>query len=147
MAPPITWRANSLGRYSVFMLDNSFTTVIISIFLGFLSGVGVGGGSLLILWLTLVLGMDHRTARVLNLLFFIPSALVSSLFRWKQNTLNFPKILPAVIAGCISAGLFALLSKQMDIHLLRKFFGVLLLVTGLRELFYKEKDQRIRKAR
>jgi len=107
--------------------------------LGFLSGVGVGGGSLLILWLTLVLGMPHSIARSINLLFFIPSALIASLFRWHQGDLKLRKVLPAVIAGCIAAALFSLLSKHLDTSLLKKAFGVLLLFTGLRELFYKPK--------
>ena len=107
--------------------------------LGFLSGGGVGGGSLLILWLTLVLGMPHSIARSINLLFFIPSALIASLFRWHQGDLKRRKVLPAVIAGCIAAALFSLLSKHLDTSLLKKAFGVLLLFTGLRELFYKPK--------
>lgn len=107
--------------------------------LGFLSGIGVGGGSLLMLWLTLVLGMSHSIARSINLLFFIPSALIASVFRWRQGDLNLRRILPAVIAGCIAAALFSLLGKHLDTSLLKKAFGVLLLITGLRELFYKPK--------
>ena len=118
--------------------------IILSIgtLLGFLSGLGVGGGSLLMLWLTLVVGMDHPQARIINLLFFIPSAIVASLFRWKQGALEIKKILPAVIAGCICAGFFAWLSKSLDITLLKKLFGILLLFTGLRELFYRPRKAR-----
>lgn len=128
------------------MLDSIPVTIIIGVILGFLSGIGVGGGSLLVLWLTLVLGMEHSDARIINLLFFIPSALVASFFRWKQGNLDFKKILPAIITGCIAAGLFSALSKQMDIALLKKLFGVLLLITGIRELLYKP-GQRRRNAR
>ena len=65
------------------MLESTPVTIIIGTLLGFLSGIGVGGGSLLILWFTLVLQMDHGTARIINLLFFIPSAVIASIFRWK----------------------------------------------------------------
>ena len=102
----------------------------------------VGGGSLLILWLTLVVGMEHPAARILNLLFFIPSAIVASLFRWKQGALEIKKILPAAVAGCVCAGFFAWISRSIDIALLKKLFGVLLLFTGLRELFYRPKKAR-----
>ena len=128
------------------MLDSIPVTIIIGVILGFLSGIGVGGGSLLVLWLTLVLGMEHSDARIINLLFFIPSALVASFFRWKQGNLDFKKILPAIITGCIAAGLFSVLSKQMDIALLKKLFVVLLLITGIWELFDKP-GQRRRNAR
>lgn len=131
------------------MLESTPVTILVGAVLGFLSGIGVGGGSLLILWLTLVLGMEHSTARIINLLFFIPSALIASLFRWKQGRLDLPAILPAIVAGCISAGLFSYLSTKLDISMLKKFFGVLLLATGVRELFYKPKypAQRSRNAK
>ena len=119
------------------MLESLPVMILIGTVLGFLSGLGVGGGSLLMLWLTLVLQMEHTVARSINLLFFIPSALIASFFRWKQGSLDLKKVLPAIIAGCISAACFSLLSKQLDISLLKKLFGILLLLTGVRELFYK----------
>ena len=131
------------------MLDSIPVTIIIGTVLGFLSGIGVGGGSLLILWLTLVLNMSHADARIVNLLFFIPSALIASLFRWKQGRLDIKKVLPAIICGCISAGIFSMVGKLMDVPLLKKLFGVLLLATGIRELLYKPKEgnQRPRNAK
>ena len=119
------------------MLNELYIMILVGIALGFLSGLGVGGGSLLMLWLTLVLQMDHIAARNINLLFFIPSALIASAFRWKQGTLEIKKILPAVVAGCLCAALFSWVSGHIDITLLRKLFGVLLLATGIRELFYR----------
>lgn len=119
------------------MLNSLPVMLVIGALLGFLSGLGVGGGSLLMLWLTLVLGLEHSIARNINLLFFLPAAAIASFFRWKQGALSFKKILPAVIAGCISAGLFACLSRNIDITLIKKLFGALLLATGLRELFYR----------
>ena len=109
--------------------------------LGLLSGLGVGGGSLLMLWLTLGLGMDQSQARIINLMFFIPSALVACLFRWKQGRLDIKKILPAVVAGSIAAAVFALVGSRMDTGLLRRFFGGLLIVTGIREVLYKPKER------
>lgn len=74
------------------MLESWPFIIAISTLLGFLSGLGVGGGSLLILWLTLVLNMDQPMARTINLLFFIPSAIITSLFRWKQGALDLKKV-------------------------------------------------------
>ena len=121
------------------MLESFSVSVLVGTILGVLSGLGTGGGSLLILWLTLVLGMDQETARSINLMFFIPSALVACLFRWKQGRLDIKKVLPAIIAGSIASGLFTFLSRDMDTTMLRKLFGGLLIVTGLRELLYRPK--------
>ena len=122
------------------MLETIPVVLAVSTVLGFLAGIGVGGGSLLILWLTLVLGMQHPQARIINLLFFLPSAIVSSIFRWKQGKLEIKKILPAIITGCIAAGICAWFSTELDIRLLKKLFGGLLLITGVRELLYRPRN-------
>ena len=119
------------------MLNSFPIAIIIGCALGFLAGLGVGGGSLLILWLTLILGLDHTAARGINLLFFIPTAVIASLFRWKQGSLQLAKILPAVIGGCIAASLFTIVSKHVQPEFIRTLFGLLLIVTGIRELFYR----------
>ena len=121
------------------MLNQLPVMLIVGILLGFLSGIGVGGGSLLMLWLTLVLELEHTVARGINLLFFIPSALIASFFRWKQGSLEIRSILPGILAGCIAAGICSYLSRSMDISVIKKLFGILLLFTGLRELLYKPK--------
>lgn len=123
------------------MLESLPIVLAVSTVLGFLAGIGVGGGSLLILWLTLVLGMAHPEARVLNLLFFLPSAVVASIFRWKQGKLDFKKVLPAIVVGCGAAAVCSLLSFRLDMDILKKLFGGLLLITGIRELLYKAKTQ------
>ena len=107
--------------------------------LGFLTGLGIGGGSLLILWLTMVIGVDPLTARSINLLFFIPAAVIACVFRMKQGTLSIRSVLPAIIAGCVAAAVFSFLSTALDVELLKKGFGVVLIAAGLRELFYKKK--------
>lgn len=121
------------------MLDSLSVTIFIAAVLGFLAGLGIGGGSLLILWLTMVLGMEQSIARSINLLFFLPAAAVSCLFRWRQGKLDLSATLPAIAAGCAAAALFTWLSGQIDTGVLRKLFGGLLLFTGFRELLYKPK--------
>lgn len=123
------------------MLESLPVILIIGTALGFLAGIGVGGGSLLIIYLTLVVGMSHPEARIINLLFFLPSAVVASFFRWREGKLDFKKVLPAIIAGCIAAGVCSVISSRLDIGLLQKLFGGLLIITGIRELMYRPKRQ------
>ena len=110
--------------------------------LGFLAGLGIGGGSLLILWLTAVLGTEPQTARFINLLFFLPAALIACFFRRKEGSLKLKPVFPAILAGCTAAALFSFLGMLLDVTLLKKLFGGLLILTGLRELLYKNKRQR-----
>lgn len=119
------------------MLDTVPVALVMGILLGFLAGLGVGGGSLLILWLTLVLGVTQDVARGINLMFFLPTAAISCAFRLRQRVLKWQIILPAIVAAVVGALLFGWLGKEIDTDLLRKPFGILLLATGLRELFYR----------
>ena len=122
------------------MLDSTLFKIVVGAILGLLSGLGVGGGSLLILWLTLIMKVPQEVARNINLLFFLPTALIASLFRWKKGNLNFKKILPAMLGGVIAAALFTWLSQHISSDALKMPFGVLLLVTGARELFYRPRN-------
>ena len=122
------------------MLESLPVMLIIGTVLGFLSGLGIGGGSLLILWLTMVLHTDPQTARSINLLFFVPAALVACAMRIKQGNLKVKPLLPAIIAGCAAAAIFSFVSTILNVEILKKLFGIILLAAGLRELFYKSKN-------
>lgn len=124
------------------MLNSFPVCAAVGCVLGFLAGLGVGGGSLLMLWLTVVLGTSHPQARLINLLFFLPTALVSSLFRMKQGKLSFGKILPAILSACTLGFAGTWLSHKLPVELLQQLFGILLIFTGIRELFYRPRKAR-----
>ena len=124
------------------MLESIPVTLIVGIVLGFLSGLGIGGGSLLILWLTMVLHTDPQIARSINLLFFIPSALVSCALRTRQGNLKIRPLLPAILAGCATAAVFSWFSTVLNVDMLKKLFGIVLIAAGLRELFYRDRKAR-----
>ena len=114
--------------------------LLVGTVLGFLTGLGIGGGSLLILWLTMVMEMPQAAARGINLLFFLPAAAISCCFRRKQGTLRLGKLLPAIISGSLAAAVFSLIGMNINVAVLKKAFGILLLYTGFRELLYMRKE-------
>ena len=120
-------------------MDSFVITLLISTALGFLTGLGVGGGSLLMVWLTAVLGMDALTARSINLLFYLPGAAIAILFRKRQGKIQWRNVLPPALAGCLAAAVCSRLSTAVDNSWLQKVFGVILIAAGLRELLWKEK--------
>lgn len=111
--------------------------LLIGVLLGFLSGLGIGGGSLLILWLTLAMNADAATARSINLMFFLAAAGSVSLLRLRTGKLDKGAILPAAVCGCIAAGVCSVIGAMLEPTILQKIFGVLLLLTGIRELLYR----------
>lgn len=118
-----------------------FLTLCVSTALGFLSGLGVGGGSLLILWLTLVVKLDYTAVKFINLLFFLPPALISTTINLLRKQIPIKKVFPAALAGSVSAIILTTLSSSWDVAILRKLFGALLLFAAWRELKYKSKQQ------
>jgi uncharacterized membrane protein YfcA len=119
------------------MLETIPFSISVGAVLGFLTGLGTGGGSLLVLWLTLVLKMAPDQAKLINLMFFLPAALISTIFHWRQGRIPLKKILLPAIAGCAAAAFLAFIGQKIDTENLQKLFGVLLIFTGLRELLYR----------
>ena len=63
--------------------------MILEILTGFLSGIisgmGIGGGTILIPALSLFLNINQHTAQGVNLLFFIPTAIVALFIHKKKR--------------------------------------------------------------
>lgn len=104
---------------------------------GVLSGFGVGGGTLLLLYLTAFAGMEQQLAQGINLLYFLPAAAAALPAHFKNGYVDRAAALPAILAGLASAGLCAWAASGLDTDLLRRCFGGFLVVIGLRELFRK----------
>ena len=104
---------------------------------GILSAWGVGGGTLLLLCMTLFLGVDQTQARGINLLYFLPTAAVSLVYHRKNGYLDREVLKAAVPLGTLCALGTALISTVADASLLRKPFGIFLLWAGLSSLFGK----------
>ena len=124
------------------MLDSAPVAIIMGIVLGFLSGLGIGGGSLLMVWLNAVLSWSIQDARAVNLLFFLPSALIACIIRYKTGMLNWKTVLPAIISGCLFAVAGNAVSNWVNTITLQKLFGVLLILAGIKEIFYRERKAR-----
>ena len=123
------------------MVDYNSLSLPVAIILGFLSGLGTGGGSLLILWLTLVLHVPQAEARILNLMFFIPAALIACIFRWRQGHLDLKKLMPGILTGCAAAALCSFLTSGNTPQILLKAFGIMLIFIGIKELLYRKKGR------
>lgn len=111
---------------------------------GVLSGLGVGGGTLLMVWMTAVMGIAQKSAQGINLLFFLPTAACALVFHIKNRLIRPRIVLPAILAGCVCAAGAAALAAAMDTGALRRLFGGFLIVVGLRELVAAQRDRKER---
>ncbi len=106
---------------------------------GFLAAVlgalGMGGGGVLLIYLTAIADTPQLKAQGINLLFFIPIAVVALIIHARHKLLAYRLALVGILAGI--AGVFAgfAVARLIGDHYLSKAFGVFLLILGVRELF------------
>ena len=106
-----------------------------------ISAWGVGGGTLLLLVMTLFLGVDHRTAQGINLLFFLPTAASALFCHARNDCLDKPCLKNAVPFAVAAALIGAWISNCVDVNVLRKPFGVYLLLSAVSLLWPAKKDE------
>ncbi len=107
---------------------------------GILSAWGVGGGTLLLLCMTLFLGVDQATAQGINLLYFLPTAGMGLIWHRKNGLLEKDVLRQAIPLGTVAAIAAAWIATSVDTAVFRKPFGVYLLLTGVMTLFQTKKN-------
>ncbi len=117
------------------------TGLLAGLISGTLGALGLGGGSVLILYLTLFAGLEQTQAQGINLVFFIPCALTAIIIYSRKHLIEWKVWLWTALLGVIGALLGAWLSAVIGGDLLKKLFGLLLLGFGLHEVFHKKKPE------
>ena len=108
--------------------------VVAGIFSGVVAGMGMGGGTLLIPILTIFFDFKQQLAQGINLLAFLPCAIVSLIIHCKNKLVNFNIGVPIIISGVIASIGGSILATTIDSKLLRQIFGVFLLLIGVFQL-------------
>ena len=116
--------------------------LLASFFVALLAGLGVGGGGLLVLYLTLVRHIPQAEAQGINLLFFLCAAGAAFLVNRKRRRFRWQTVLLLAISGIIMAIPGALLATVVNPMLLRKGFGGLLILSGIVSLFRRTDSRR-----
>jgi hypothetical protein len=109
---------------------------------GIAAGLGVGGGAILIPCLTIFLGMDQRVAQGINLLYFIPTAVIAVITHVKNKKINKDVVKGLIFYGLTGAVAGAFLAMSLKQEWLRAMFGYFLLVIGMYELLGKADNKK-----
>lgn len=116
--------------------------LIIDIIVGFLTGIaasmGLGGGFIILIYLSAFTNTPQDIAQGVNLLFFLPIALLSVIIHARNKLIEWKLILQYIFTGAAGAVLGCILAFNLDTELLRKMFAVLILAVGIKELFHKK---------
>lgn len=112
--------------------------VIVSALIG---AMGLGGGSVLILYLTLFRRLPQLMAQGINLLFFIPCAVTAVLVYAKQKIIHWKFVLPMILGGAVGVAIGTYFLKNTDTKYISVLFAIFLLTVGIYTLFSKEKKE------
>lgn len=123
-----------MGRGAVAVMSG-WICAIAGLVCGIISGFGIGGGSLLMVWMTAVAGVAQHTAQGINLLYFLPTAAASLLLHVRNRFVKWNVVIWAALAGSLVAIIAAIFAANLEESLLRKIFGGFLILVGLSELF------------
>lgn len=108
--------------------------IILGIISGIITGLGMGGGSILIILLTVFMGIEQHIAQATNLIFFIPTAIISIMVHFKnqnvEKKIGKSLLLPVIVGSIIGA----LLTLRIQTQKLKKYFGIFLLAVGILEM-------------
>ncbi len=115
---------------------------LIGFFSGIISGMGIGGGTILIPALLFLTDINQHQAQGVNLIYFIPTAVTALVTHQKKGNLSWKTAKPLALMGLAGAAAGAFLAVSIDSELLKKFFGGFLFLMGLSEIFKKKKGEK-----
>lgn len=108
---------------------------------GIFAAMGVGGGMILIIYLTFFAGFTQLEAQGINLVYFIPVALLSVIIHTKNKLICWKKMIPSLVVGTAAAAAGAWAAAFIGSDMLKKIFGGFILIIGIKELFFKGEDR------
>ena len=118
--------------------------ILIGIVSGIISGTGMGGGTILILILSVFMGIDQHVAQATNLIFFVPTSITAIITTIKEKLINWKIGIPVAISGIIGAIFGAKISVNMDVNRLKKYFGIFLMLITIYEIYSLIKRKKLR---
>ncbi|HKM32228.1 MAG TPA: TSUP family transporter [Oscillospiraceae bacterium] len=114
---------------------------VVAFLTGVVASLGLGGGFILLIYLTAITNIDQLTAQGINLVFFLPIAVMSIILHSKNKLVEWKVVPMCAIFGAVGAVAGTFLAGIWGSEVLSKLFAGLLIIVGIRELFHKPKDK------
>lgn len=109
--------------------------ILTGVISGIVSGTGMGGGTILILILSVFMGINHHIAQGVNLVFFIPTSISAIIACIKEKLIDWKMGVPIATAGVIGAIIGAKISSNLEVNKLKKYFGLFLSAIAIYEIY------------
>lgn len=121
--------------------------ILIGAFSGIFSGIGMGGGTILIFLLTAFAGLEQHIAQATNLIYFVPTAISAIIVNYREKNIDAKLAKQISIYGIIGAIIGAIISINMDVQKLRKFYGIFLAIIAIHEIYTLFKEYKLHRKR
>lgn len=115
----------------------NISALLAGLFSGILGSMGLGGGAVLVIYLSIFTETKQLTAQGINLLFFIPIAVIAVIIYSVKKQIKWKHTLKVAVWGLIGTSLGWLLTDFLGGKITAKIFGGLLILIGITEIFTK----------
>ena len=109
--------------------------ILFGILAGIVTSLGMGGGVILILLLSLFSNLNQHMMQGVNLLFFIPTSVVANFMNVKNKNIDYKICKTIAITGIIGAAIGSDLSFKISNENLKKYFGIFLCFIAIFEIY------------
>ena len=116
--------------------------ILIGAFSGIFSGIGMGGGTILIFLLSTIVGIEQHIAQATNLIYFIPTPISAVLVNYKNKNIDIKLAFTISFWGIIGAIIGSIISVNTDVNTLKKYFGIFLLIIAVNEIYMLLKNKK-----
>ena len=113
---------------------NIFILITIGLAGGIFGGLGMGGGTLLIPLLVTTAGISQHGAQMINLVAFVPMAIIALVIHCKNGLVKFKYLLTISLPATAFAVLATFLVRNIEPLSLKRYFGAFLIVLGVYQL-------------
>ena len=119
-----------------------FWEILAGILGGVVGGMGMGGGTLTIPILTIFLSYQQLAAQGVNLVAFLPMAVIALIIHIKNHLVAFKQTWGLALVGCIFSLCGALLANNISNVLLKKLFALFLIGVGIWQIVEMVKENK-----
>ena len=121
--------------------------ILIGVISGIFSGIGMGGGTILIFLLNTFAGLEQHVAQATNLIYFVPTAISAIIVNYRDKNIETNLAKTISVSGAIGAVIGSLISINLDVHKLRKIFGLFLAIIAIHEIYTLFKEYKMHRNR
>lgn len=114
--------------------------VLTGLISGIVSGTGMGGGTILILVLSVFIGIEQHTAQATNLIFFVPTSIAAIIIALKEKLIERKTGRNIAVAGIVGAIIGSIIMSKLEVKLLRKCFAIFLAIIAIYEIYSLKKQ-------